>query len=44
MTAALVTGAAGALGRATASRLAADGFDVALLDVDGAGLEAAAET
>jgi NAD(P)-dependent dehydrogenase (short-subunit alcohol dehydrogenase family) len=43
MTAALVTGAAGALGRATAGRLAADGFDVALLDVDEAGLEATAE-
>ncbi|TQM45064.1 SDR family NAD(P)-dependent oxidoreductase [Pseudonocardia cypriaca] len=43
MTAALVTGAAGALGRATAARLAADGFDVALLDVDEAGLEATAE-
>ena len=43
MTAALVTGAAGALGRATATRLAADGFDVALLDVDEAGLEATAE-
>ena len=43
MTAALVTGAAGALGRATAVRLAADGFDVALLDVDEAGLEATAE-
>ncbi|QYN39530.1 SDR family oxidoreductase [Pseudonocardia sp. DSM 110487] len=43
MTAALVTGAAGALGRATAARLAADGFDVALLDVDEAGLDATAE-
>jgi NAD(P)-dependent dehydrogenase (short-subunit alcohol dehydrogenase family) len=43
VTAALVTGAAGALGHATAVRLAADGFDVAVLDVDGAGLEAAAE-
>jgi NAD(P)-dependent dehydrogenase (short-subunit alcohol dehydrogenase family) len=43
VTAALVTGAAGALGRATAVRLAADGFDVAVLDVDEAGLETAAE-
>jgi NAD(P)-dependent dehydrogenase (short-subunit alcohol dehydrogenase family) len=43
VTAALVTGAAGALGRATAARLAADGFDVALFDVDEAGLEATAE-
>jgi NAD(P)-dependent dehydrogenase (short-subunit alcohol dehydrogenase family) len=43
VTAALVTGTAGALGRATAARLAADGFDVALLDVDEVGLEATAE-
>jgi NAD(P)-dependent dehydrogenase (short-subunit alcohol dehydrogenase family) len=43
VTAALVTGAAGALGRATAVRLAADGFDVAVLDVDEAGLETTAE-
>jgi NAD(P)-dependent dehydrogenase (short-subunit alcohol dehydrogenase family) len=43
MTAALVTGAAGALGRATSARLAADGFDVAVLDVDEAGLEPTAE-
>ncbi|MHA6615708.1 SDR family NAD(P)-dependent oxidoreductase [Pseudonocardia sp. DLS-67] len=43
MTAALVTGAAGALGRATATRLAADGFDVAVLDVDEEGLERTAE-
>ncbi|MFG1926046.1 SDR family NAD(P)-dependent oxidoreductase [Cryptosporangium sp. NPDC048952] len=39
---ALVTGAGGALGRATAARLAADGFDVAILDVDETGLEATA--
>lgn len=43
MTAALVTGAAGALGRATAARLAADGFDVAVLDIDEAGLDRTAE-
>ncbi len=40
---ALVTGAGGALGRATAARLAADGFDVAVLDVDEPALEATAE-
>jgi NAD(P)-dependent dehydrogenase (short-subunit alcohol dehydrogenase family) len=40
---ALVTGAAGALGRATAARLAADGFDVAVLDVDEAALKATVE-
>lgn len=35
---ALVTGAGGALGRATALRLGADGFAVAALDVEGDGL------
>lgn len=39
---ALVTGAASGIGRATAARLAAEGARVALLDVDGDALEAAA--
>ncbi|HEY8456795.1 MAG TPA: SDR family oxidoreductase [Actinopolymorphaceae bacterium] len=38
MTIALVTGAAGALGRATAVRLARDGFTVAAVDIDEPGL------
>ncbi|MEU2247791.1 SDR family oxidoreductase [Streptomyces sp. NPDC019224] len=41
--AALVTGAGGALGRAMASRLAADGHDVAVLDRDPASLEQTVE-
>lgn len=40
---AFVTGAGGALGRAIAGRLAADGCDVAVLDVDSAGLAGTAE-
>jgi NAD(P)-dependent dehydrogenase (short-subunit alcohol dehydrogenase family) len=40
---AFVTGAGGALGRAIAGRLAADGWDVAVLDVDSAGLAATVE-
>ncbi|MFE4690220.1 SDR family NAD(P)-dependent oxidoreductase [Streptomyces sp. NPDC056749] len=40
---ALVTGAGGALGRAMASRLAADGHDVAVLDRDSASLEQTVE-
>jgi NAD(P)-dependent dehydrogenase (short-subunit alcohol dehydrogenase family) len=39
VTVALVTGAGGALGRAIASRLAKDGFSLALTDVDGDNLE-----
>ncbi|MGW4910786.1 SDR family NAD(P)-dependent oxidoreductase [Streptomyces sp. NPDC004270] len=35
---AIVTGAASGIGRATALRLAGDGFTVALLDLDRAGL------
>ena len=38
---ALVTGAAGAIGSACVARLMRDGFTVALMDIDGAGLEAA---
>jgi NAD(P)-dependent dehydrogenase (short-subunit alcohol dehydrogenase family) len=40
---AFVTGAGGALGRAIAGRLAADGWDVAVLDVDSAGLAGTVE-
>jgi len=39
---ALVTGAARGIGRAIAARMAADGLRVALLDQDGAAVEAAA--
>ncbi|MFB7287008.1 SDR family NAD(P)-dependent oxidoreductase [Actinacidiphila glaucinigra] len=42
--AALVTGAGGALGRAVASRLAADGHDIAVLDRDTGSLERTAES
>ncbi|GAA1664460.1 SDR family oxidoreductase [Nonomuraea maheshkhaliensis] len=41
MTTALVTGASGALGRAIVRRLAADGHQVAALDVDADGLDGA---
>ena len=37
---ALITGAAGGMGRATAARLAADGFRIAAMDIDGDGLSA----
>ena len=38
---ALVTGAAGSMGQAVVERLAADGFDIAAIDINEAGLEAA---
>ena len=37
---AVVTGAASGIGRATALRLARDGFDVAMVDLDAVGLDA----
>jgi NAD(P)-dependent dehydrogenase (short-subunit alcohol dehydrogenase family) len=37
---AVVTGAASGIGRATALRLAAEGFDIAMMDLDAAGLAA----
>ncbi|MEU2428441.1 SDR family oxidoreductase [Streptomyces sp. NPDC007861] len=43
MTTALITGAGGALGRATTLRLVADGHPVAALDADGPALEETAE-
>jgi NAD(P)-dependent dehydrogenase (short-subunit alcohol dehydrogenase family) len=40
---AVVTGAASGIGRATALRLASDGFDVAMMDLDAVGLSATRE-
>ena len=44
MKTALVTGAAGGIGLATARRLASDGFHVVMTDMDEARLKAAADT